>query len=74
MLASLCNKILFSYCRTMESSDEDMDYDPDNEESDSHNNEKNSTEHEITRGITLMKKVIRARDKGVKYEVVQQFV
>jgi len=58
----------------MESYDEDRDYDPDNEESDSHNNEKNSTECEITLGITLMKKVIRAGDKGFKYEVVQQFV
>jgi len=59
----------------MEYSDVDMDYDPDNEESDSHINEgKNSIEREITRGITLMKKVIRARDKGVKFEVVQQFV
>lgn len=58
----------------MEYYDEDNDYDPDNEESDneesdSRNDGSNSTEREITRGITLMKNVIRARDKGVKYEV-----
>jgi hypothetical protein len=58
----------------MEYYEEDKDYDPDNEESDSHNDENNSTDHEIMCGITLMKKVILARDKGVKYEVVQQFV
>lgn len=63
----------------MEYYDEDNDYDPDNEESDneesdSRNDGSNSIEREITRGITLMKNVIRARDKGVKYEVVQQFV
>jgi len=58
----------------MEYYDEDKDYDSDNEESDSHNDENYSIGHEITRGITLMKKVIRASDKGVKYEVVQQFV
>ncbi|WJX73165.1 hypothetical protein P8452_56977 [Trifolium repens] len=37
---------------------------PNNEEKDAHNEE-----NEITRGITIMKKVIRARDKGIKYEV-----
>jgi hypothetical protein len=47
----------------MEYYDEYKDYDPNNEESDSHNDENNSIEQEITRGITLMKKVIRARDK-----------
>ncbi|WJX73029.1 hypothetical protein P8452_56855 [Trifolium repens] len=36
---------------------------PNNEEKDAHNEE-----NEITRGITIMKKVIRARDKGIKYE------
>jgi len=71
----LCNFFLIYYCRSMKYSDEDMDYDPDNEESDSLINEgNNSIEREITRGITLMKNVIRARDKGVKFEVVQQFV
>jgi len=58
----------------MEYYDEDKDYDPDKEESDSHNDENNSTHHEITRGITLIKNVIRERVKGVKYKVVQQFV
>jgi hypothetical protein len=40
-----------------------------NEKKDAHNEE-----NEITRGITIKKKVIRARDKGIKYEVDQYFV
>jgi hypothetical protein len=57
-------------------SDEENDC-PLDEENDSPNNEKkdaHNEENEITRGITIKKKVIRARDKGIKYEVDQYFV
>jgi hypothetical protein len=59
-----------------ESCDEENDY-PLDEENDSPNNEEkdaHNERNEITRGITIMKKVIHARDKGIKYEVDHYFV
>jgi len=53
---------------------EENDYDSDNEETDSHNDENNSPKNGTTLEINVMKYVIRARDRGVKYEVDQQFV
>lgn len=53
----------------MEHSDEEYEY-LHNEENNSPHKKKNV----ITRGITVMKRVIRVRDKGVKYEVGPCFV
>ena len=44
-----------------------------NRQEDSHDtndaNEAQNVENEIRRGITIMKAIIRARDKGIKYDV-----
>jgi hypothetical protein len=58
----------------MSGRNEEHDYDPDNEETDSHNDENNFPKNEITLRIDVMKYVIRTRDRGVKYDVDQQFV
>jgi hypothetical protein len=57
----------------MSERNEEIDYVPKNEETDSNNDENSSPKNEIMLGIDVMKYVINTRVRGVKYEIDQQF-